>query len=328
MLKYFQAAYISRYIVILFVAILLWAPSLILPTSLDLINPSVSESTWWSFVLNEYFLTIVAFVIVLLSGLFVNQVATENGLTGRISVLPLFLFILLASSLLGFTNANQFVLVNLLLILIFRLLFSIPNTDNQIPVIFNASFLLGISSLFYSQLLILLLLIWVSLIIHRSNNWRNYSASIIGLALPYLFLFTWYFWNDQTNLFTAIWSDLFTISPVWNMAYGIMDIIISFVLLILVFFSFINAVSSLTEKSINLRRNLIIVSYSTVLIFIIILFFHSYTSTGLLMAVPSALLMANHFNHLRKHKLINIILGFLLFAIFINQYLRLISLVL
>ena len=66
---------------------------------------------------------------------------------------------------------------------------------------FDAALMLSLGSLFYFPTILLLPLVWVALNDFRPFQWREWAMPFIGVALPYLYLATWYFWNDELGAF-------------------------------------------------------------------------------------------------------------------------------
>jgi hypothetical protein len=65
--------------------------------------------------------------------------------------------------------------------------------------VFSASLSIGLASLFYFPAVYFLLLLWFSFITYRVTGWREWMISFIGFILPFIYLFSWYFWIDQFN---------------------------------------------------------------------------------------------------------------------------------
>jgi hypothetical protein len=73
--------------------------------------------------------------------------------------------------------------------------------DEALGKYFEAGTFFSIASLFYFPSILLYPTVWVALIVIRPFVWREWLTSLLGLLLPYLFAFTWYFWFDGLNLF-------------------------------------------------------------------------------------------------------------------------------
>lgn len=198
-----------------------------------------------------------------------------------------------------------------------------PIVENPIPLVLNASLMLGIASLYFIKILMLIIVVWIALIIHRTNSWRNYVASIIGIIMPYIFIVTWYFWSDQLSDFVLKIKMMMTIKLNTDISIGTTDLIILIIASIFIIIAGFKTYTHLTEKNINLRRNLIISIYFLIVSLIVVILFGSGVNSLLITIIPASIILSNAFHNLRRIKLYNI--SFLVLAVFIiiNHYLKL-----
>ena len=326
MIRYFQSGYLSRYIVIFILAVVFWTPSFIVQTNSGGISLPFYQLLSWIAGNNYYILISVAFSIVLFSSLIINYLCTEIGISAKISMLGSFLFIIVASALTFYTEMSPFIWVNLLLLLMLRLLYFFPASNNHIADSFNAGFLVGVASLFFAQAILFVFLIWMAFFIHRSGSWRNYLVALIGAIMPHIFALTWYFWNDRTDEFINLWSNLFDYSGLSAfLQMNTMDSIVLIFLAVLVIFSMFHSFSKIRKKSINVRRNLQITLYF-LLFSILIVFLSGNVSSIQLFIVPSSIILVHSFNELKRGRLVNILLTVFIGLIIVNQFLKLIVL--
>lgn len=69
------------------------------------------------------------------------------------------------------------------------------------PPLFDAGFAIGLGLLFHLPVLIVFPFIWIGGFILRTLSWRDFLWPLIGLVIPSLFQWTWYYWNDRTERF-------------------------------------------------------------------------------------------------------------------------------
>ncbi|HJZ41403.1 MAG TPA: DUF6427 family protein [Bacteroidales bacterium] len=198
-LRYFNGNRISVLIVIVLLPVAYWIPSLFTATSPA--TPYVSEAPLGELLLSfniRYRLlsSLAALLIVLLNGYLLVQLNTIYiFIPGRTQLPALFYFILVT----GFYQLHQLnpalVASSLIIILFYRLL----NTYKDEATSYNfmdAGILVSLAALFYFPALALLLLIPISLVNLRPFNWREWAYSILGLLLPFIFLFSIYYLAD------------------------------------------------------------------------------------------------------------------------------------
>ncbi len=105
----------------------------------------------------------------------------------------------------------------LFLLALFFLFKSCDSSSAAIDI-FNAFFCLGVGSLLFPQLLFFVPLFYWGMIHFRSLAPKSFFAGLIGLALPYWFLFGHAFYHDQMALFYRPWQELLSFRgyPAWN----------------------------------------------------------------------------------------------------------------
>ncbi len=112
----------------------------------------------------------------------------------------LFLFIVLTLPKLHFFNPAYISAVFSLMAI--NTLFAAYEGKNSIDCSFNAGFFIGIGSLFYLSNILLVILIPISIFFLKGKiTWREIITPIIGIVLPWLFVFTYYFATNSTALF-------------------------------------------------------------------------------------------------------------------------------
>ena len=325
MLRYFNSAYFSRTVVLVFLAALIWLPSFLLPSKMAV---SLHPAPLYQFFLfitgnNVYLHLSIAFVLSIVSALLLNQIATEYGFTEKISQLGTFVYILFSGALLSYTTMSTFILTNLLMLFFLQSLLKIAEAKEPLPLAFNASFILGMSALFYLPSLVFILLIWISLIVFRVGQWRNYMVSLIGLLLPLVFAFTWYFWNDQLTEAYSLFNSTFRFHMPYATDYSVTDWGIVVLLLVFILVSVIKTSNSLMEMNINVRQILLVSMYYLAIVFVLVLFFSMNASVSLLVVVPASLITASTLTLAKKTKWYEWTLKLVLIFILFNQYSRL-----
>jgi len=97
-------------------------------------------------------------------------------------------------------NANL-VLSNLFLLLAFRKIFSLKSNINTKGKIFDSGFWIGMAMLFYSWSFLFLALVYVSIIVYKKTDFRNFIIPIIGFITPVFIYFTYLFYFDNLPIF-------------------------------------------------------------------------------------------------------------------------------
>jgi hypothetical protein len=165
----------------------------------ELIDYSQSSDLFKYLVIDNWLLNkLVAFAIILISGILLNNVINTNEIFERITYLPALLYVIVLSSIAPLHQMHPLIVSNLFWILAYRRLL---NVYNQLPCkseIFDASLLVMLGSLFYFPTsLVLLLLPWMTLIIFRPFDIKEYLMPVLALALLSLYLVVYHIFNPE-----------------------------------------------------------------------------------------------------------------------------------
>ncbi len=87
-------------------------------------------------------------------------------------------------------------------------LFRSYESGRPVGYAFNAFFCIGLGSLLFPQLLFFVPLFYLGTIGFRSFSFKSFCAGLIGLAVPYWFLFGHAFFHDRMELFYRPWQEL------------------------------------------------------------------------------------------------------------------------
>lgn len=202
---FFKSNNASSFIFLPFIAIAIWvfgftAPS-VLPVKYtmplyELIAGVFAPVPWLS--------TLMALLLVIGEAFLLNYIVTENEVLTKQSYLPALIYIVFMSNNNDLLMLHPVLFANLFLLFAVNKLLSSYRKDIAFSQVFDAGFLASIATLFYFPSVVLLPLLGVGLILLRPFIWREWVISILGVILPYLFVITFYFWNDTLNY---LWCD-------------------------------------------------------------------------------------------------------------------------
>jgi hypothetical protein len=158
---------------------------------------------------NVFFATL----IVLIQALIFNRIVNKHGLLGKPSYLPALLYVTGASLFFQFLVLSPALICNFLIIIIIDKFLGLSKAGNAMSVMFDAGMLIAIGTLFYFPFMVLLLMLWLSLLLYRSFNWREWIACVIGFLTIFMFVAVFHYWNDSIDRFVAIWRPLTNTFP-------------------------------------------------------------------------------------------------------------------
>ncbi len=181
---------------------LIWIYSFFYPAELPI--PKESELLYFPLYyfflkLPSYVLTLLAFTLLFIQSLVLNNLIINFSLTEKNTFLPGLIYFVLMSIFPSFCTLNQVLIINLIVILCLNTLFNLYLKEETYAPVFNISFVFSSLSLLYLPASIYLIFLWFVFIIYRLFKWREWVISIIGFLLPYLFVWFYFFWNDKLD---------------------------------------------------------------------------------------------------------------------------------
>lgn len=151
---------------------------------------------------------IIAAAITFAQAILFNRVINNHGLLAKPSYLPALLYITASSLFLQFLILSPVLVCNFLLIWIMDKFLKIGKAPNAMMMMFDVGMIIALGTLIYFPFIVLLVMLWLTLLLYRSFNWREWIAGLIGFLTIFLFIAVFYYWNDNINQFYKIWQPL------------------------------------------------------------------------------------------------------------------------
>jgi len=257
-LKFFKSTLPLVLASIIFIGILLWLKSFVGWASTP-ISFEINQMPLYTFlhnllINNLFFYKLVGFIVMILCSLYLIQLNSKHILIKNRTYLPALIFILLTSSQNMLHGLNPAVFSAIFLAFTLNYIFGSYDIQKPYNNFFLSGFFVAIASLFYLPSVIFLLLVFISIIILRSFNFRNWIISIIGFITPWYFVFMYHFLvNDNLyaipNLIEATWAQ----SKV-DLPHGIIFYMFLGVSGLLLLISLLHLIGSLSTQKINVRK--------------------------------------------------------------------------
>ena len=140
----------------------------------------------------------VAMLIMMLISYMLIRIGVRDRLLQQRSLMPATFFILFTAALPAAREVSPALTGSLFYLFCFFILFEVQDKKPDTLLIFAASLVLVLGSMFCLKLIWFVPLIWVSLWTVRSVTWRELFYPVVAYMLLALFLFTW-FWGVREN---------------------------------------------------------------------------------------------------------------------------------
>jgi hypothetical protein len=328
LIKFFRSSYIIQYFFLLVITAALWIPGFMagqgLPVGTSLITP-LYNPVHYVLSLLDAASPAFALAMVLLAAFTLNNILIYHELTPKNNLLPAFLFILLMSSN-PHTLCSYPVSIALLLFTWFlHTIYKMNDEPENYMEVFNASMLVAVISMIYPAALILFIFIWLALLVYGTFNGRNLIISFIALVLPYLYLFLYYFWTDQSG--EALSAYLLYLKNIMNFVTNrnVVQLILWGLFVVLMLFpAFTRLTGNLGSFGINFRKKMGATAW--LLAFCIpMIIMDGRVDYHTLVFLPAGIMIAHYYHQFKKSVMNEIILLVFLFLALLNNYLPLLN---
>lgn len=249
--------------------------------------------------------------------LLINFIIRKNTLTKDNSYALFFLvmfFVMFPPTMLWST----LFLSHLFLLISLRRIYSFK-TNGRIPIkIFDAGFWLGISVLFYNQLLLFWLVLFMGLVFYKRLNLRNILISILGLLIPIFLYFVFCLTLDFLPKFYKIIEFDFNYNILF---YNKLSLLIPISILIsLLIWSIISITLGVNMGSAKNRSSWFLILFHLMIAFqISFMSIHKNGSELLFICFPASVILANYLQKEKDKWFRNLVL-YLVFFIGIGSY--------
>lgn len=151
---------------------------------------------------------VVAGLLIYVQAVLFNRVVNNHGLLSKPSFLPGLLYVTSSSLFMPFLILSPTLICNFLLIWIMNMLLKIGKSSNAIMIMFDIGMVIAVGTLIYFPFIVMLLMLWLSLLLYRSFEWREWLSGLVGFMTIFFFIGVYYYWNDSVSVFYKIWLPL------------------------------------------------------------------------------------------------------------------------
>ena len=150
----------------------------------------------------------VALFLTLAQAFIFNKIINGYNLIGKPTFVPALIYVTVSSLFTPFVLLSPILICNFLVLLMIEKYLSIYRRDDVRSVMFDLGMIVAVGTLIYFPFIAMMVLLWISLIIFRPFNWREWLTGIIGFLTVFFFLAVYYYWNNSLNQFYNIWLPL------------------------------------------------------------------------------------------------------------------------
>ena len=321
-IRFFKSNNASALLFLPLIAIVIWVFVFIHPIILPIKHSMpLYELMAGIFVSIPWLSTLIGLILVIGEAFLLNFIVNENEVLEKQNYLPALFYIVFMSNNDAMLTLHPLLFGNLFILFALHKLLSSYRKDNAFSQAFDAGFLISIATLFYFPFVVFLPLLGVGLIIMRPFNWREWIISFLGASIPYLFVITFYFWNDRLDylFYDKMFYQFIREEQVLDFPKTFYFMLgIGWMVILFSIFKIIVGVgigSQRTKKSIILFVWFLFFSALSILLAPEIS-----TKYFSVLAIPSAVFCANYFTHIKKGWWAEFLFLLLLSSLFVNLF--------
>jgi hypothetical protein len=323
LLKIFKSNQPAAVIFMVLVGISLWLKSFAHPAAEEIFynNHPMPLFALMQFLLGTGFASrLVAIILLIITGFMLIQLNSKFIFIQDRTYLPLLFLLLLGGSTHTFQQLNPVIPAAIFLILALERMLDTYRVDRLSLNPFEASFLVAIASMFYGPAAFFLIMIWIAVGILRPGYWREWIYTLLGFAMPYMFLYSYYYLSGKifsVESRTLVDFMFLRYSPeIISSSYRLF----LFYLIVLVLISGIYMLRFYPAKKILARRTFMLLFWWFLTALGGYLFLPSVSTEMLILAsIPMAYVLAHFFMYAKsrlwiQELLFDIFLGFLFYS--------------
>ena len=265
---------------------------------------------------------ILSAVLVVILAVFIELIITRYQFIRIRTRLPAILFVLLVGGLTQLHTLHPVYLAAIFFLFAIFRFFGIFEQTKAYNIIFDVGLLLGIASLFYFNLFIVMpaFLIGVSVLSH-GTKWREYFILIIGFLLPVIFALSYFFYTDQLNEVLAVFIEFVTQS-IGNLRGNILLQVYLGVLIFLTAIASIDIAQHYDSKKVSSRKYFLVLFFIFLFSMVSFIFIPATSQEMLIItAIPVTFLLSNFLVFLKSRFWSELFFYLLLAVVVATQFL-------
>lgn len=252
---------------------------------------------------------IFSFIIITLQALLFNFFIVKTGMLGKPTYMPAFFYVLICSLLSENLYINPATIANTFVLLGLMCTWEIGMKPASVPAIFTGSFLLSIGSLIYPPAIFLFFWFLAALLVLSNPGVREVSILLIGFCIPYLYIFTGYFWLSSPQKFI---DDFFIMSyglPDYRLQFRIIEYMLYAVIVLTMGVSYSHYIFTTHFYKVIQKRMFQVFGYLLLAVIVAGAFYNLFQKHHLvLLGYPIALFLSFYFLQVKKSWIADIII--------------------
>jgi hypothetical protein len=321
LIRIFKQNYLSQFLIFTLLAILLWIPTFINP---PYIHAQSSTSPFYNFLIpftdQKIVWAIVAFVMLYLQSFIINSILTAHDIISKTSFLGGLVYFILMSAFAEFQHFYPALFSNFFILAVLNIFLKMYGKEYILPDCFKVGMYVSIASLFYLPTAVFIIFIWTTLLLLRTSSIRPWIIPIVSFIVPYMFLFTYYFWFDQLYIFESYINQVFfRIDNLWILKNEF-SIYIGLAYTFLFMVAYLFLLAKVNEKGQQIKKKIFILSNMVLVALLGLLISNKEISEFTSFIIPVSVIIAFYFSGIERLFWVNLFFTILLISTYLNIY--------
>ena len=222
-----------------------------------------------------------------------SEVSNEHRLVHYSSNLVAFVLAICYAIFIPHLWFSPVIMANVFVILSLKRILNIIHQGNIYGNLFRIGIYIGLASLLYLPSIFMLLILFYDLAIIRSFKWREYFIPLVGLITPYVYVLSYYFLNDQSEIFFNYFIEPKTFLSFLEMIW--INWLPSIILAAILFASFAYLISSGNKRTVRENNLFKVITATMGLSLLLSVIFSKDFMSATVMMWPSVSLIITYF---------------------------------
>lgn len=261
-----------------------------------------------------FILSLFTALILLFAGFYLTRICIKFLIIQKRVQFPAVFVISVSSFALHQELFSEILIAVVFVLIIIQRIFNNPADHKASLRYLDAGILLAIASLFYFNIIFLLPFLWISQVTLRQFNWRELLYTLIGLFLPFLYIFSGYFILDKSVKEMAdMLFQWLTLDKVVSFNWQFLAVL-GLYLFIMIIANF-HALRIYATAKVQVRKNYQLGFYFFINVLLMYLCIPSVgIEIFILLSIPVSILLSSYFSDCRNNFFNNILFLLLLIA--------------
>lgn len=214
LLRFFRSNGAQMIFVIPFIGIILWHGAFLNESKVALFSDQIKLPLYQflssPFFTNELLQKLIAFILVLAISFLLVRLNVRYIIINNRTYIPSLVYVLIVSGIPDIQRLNPALITTFVMLFIVEKVLDSYRVKSLYYGFFTAAFMVGLGCLIYPFFIFFMVTLWAGIILLRKFNWREWTFTILGFGLPFLFAFSYYY---------VVYDNIYTLVEKYNAFY-------------------------------------------------------------------------------------------------------------